>query len=322
MRFLKLAVLLVISLGLAAGASAQPYPSKPVRVIVPFGAGSGSDVLVRYVMEFLGQNLNQRFVVDNRPGANGNIGLVAGATSAPDGYTLVSGGLGSNAMNQFLYPPGGMGLDPEKDLDTVLLLARLPFVIAVSPSFPPNNIQELIAVAKAKPNSVNVAITQSTTRMVFELFNSMAGVQLFGVPYKATGTALTDVFSGRVPVAIETAASLRPHVASGKLKPLAITSRSGSDLMPGLKSVAEQGIADFEFVGWVSLYMPKGSPREAITLINTELNKILAKPETKKRFLELGLEPGSGSPQDLAKWETSERARWGPIIKAAGLTAQ
>lgn len=323
MRFARnLLAAMLVAMGTCNLALAQAYPAKPVQMIVAFGAGSGTDVVTRYLADILSKNLNQRFVVENRVGAAGNIGMAAGAKAPNDGYTLVMGGLGVNAMNQFLYPPGSLGFEPEKDFDSVILVARLPFAIAVPNSFPGNSLADLIATAKAKPNSVNAAITTTTSRMVFELFNSATGAQLFAIAYKAPAAAMSDVIAGRVTVAIETAASLRSHVNSGNLKALAITSRSGSDLMPGLKSVAEQGVPNFEFVGWVSMYMPRGAPRDAINLINAELNKILALPDTKKRFLELGMEPGSGSPQDMANFENSERKRWGPVIRAAGLKAE
>jgi tripartite-type tricarboxylate transporter receptor subunit TctC len=311
-----------LTLGLAQSAWSQAYPSAPVRMIVAFGPGSGTDVIARYLADALSRRMNQSFVVENRVGASGNIGMSAGAKSNADGYTLVLGGLGVNAMNQFLFPAGTLGFDPEKDFETVILVAKLPFLLAVSPSFPANSFAELVAMAKAKPGSVNTAITTTTSRMVMEEINKYAGIQLFPVAYKAPATAIVDVIAGRVQVSIETAASLRPHVASGNLKPLALTSKTSSDVLPGVKAAAEQGLPNFEFVGWVSMYMPKGAPRAAINTINAEINKILALPETKKRFLELGMEAGSGSPQDMADFERSERNRWGPVIKAANLKAE
>ena len=305
----------------AGVATAQTYPAQPVKIILGFGPGSGTDVIARYVGEALGKRMNQSFVVENRAGASGNIGLAYGAKQPADGYTLVLGGLGVNAMNQFLFPPGSMGFDPEKDLDPLILVAKLPFLIAVGAKNPANNLTDLINQARAKPGAVDAAITTTTSRMVMELLNRSANVQLFPVAYKTPATAIVDIIAGRVALALETAASLRPHVASNNLKPLALTSKASSDVMPGVKSAAEQGLKDFEFVGWVSMYMPHGSPRAALNAMNAELNRILALPETKKRFLELGMEAGSGSPQDMADFENSERKRWGPLIKAAGIKA-
>jgi len=321
MKFLKLLAASALGLMLAHNAAAQTYPSQPVRIILGFGAGSGTDVVARYLAEALGKRFNQSFIVDNRPGAAGNIGLSAGAKAPNDGYTIVLGGLGVNAMNQFLYPPGSMGFDPEKDFDTVILVAKLPFLVTVNPSVPANNINDLVALAKRNPNLINVTVTTTTSRVVYELFNRVSGAQLFPVAYKTPASAMTDVMAGRVHVMIETAASVRPHVTSGKLKALALTSRASSDVMPGVRSAIEQGLKDFEFVGWVSMYMPRGSPRAAINLINSEVNRVLATPEAKARFLSLGLEPGSGTPKDMQDFEESERRRWGTIIKAAGIKA-
>jgi len=322
-RLTALALAAMAGLATPAGALwAQAFPNKPVRIIVPFGAGSGSDVGVRLLTEAMAKSLGQSFVVENRPGASGNLGLAAGAKSPADGYTYVSGGLGVNAMNQFMMSIERMGFDPEKDLEPVILVAKLPFLIAATPSFGPSNVKELIAAIKAKPDSVNVAITQTSTRILAEFFNRTTGAPLFLVPYKAAGTAMSDVVGGTVNIAIETIAALRPHVAGGRLKPIAVTSRRTSELLPGVSSVAEQGFPDFEYVGWTSMYGPRGIPREAVTLINAEMNKALALPDIKRRFIDLGFEPGGGTPQDLQAFENAERRRWGPLIKAAGITAE
>lgn len=320
MKIIRQLSVAAVVLGVASMAWGQAYPSKPVRVIVPFGAGSGSDVGLRVLAESLSRTTGQSFLAENRPGAAGNIGVAAGAKATPDGYTLVTGGLGVNAMNQFFYSPAEMGFDPVKDLEPIILTAKLPFMIAVSPSFAASTVSELIAAAKANPGTINVAVTQTTTRMLLELFGRTTGAPLFPVDYKASGPALTDVMSGRVSVGMETVAALRPHVVSGRLKAVAVTSRKTSELLPNVTSVAEQGVKDFEFVGWISLYAPKGTPREIVNLLNVELNKALTQADIRKRFLDLGFEPGAGSPQDLADFENSERRRWGPLIKSANIT--
>lgn len=321
MKIVKQLLSAAMALGIASAVWAQPYPNKPVRVIVPFGAGSGSDVGIRVLAEHLSRASGQNFLVENRPGAGGNIGLAAGAKAAPDGYTLVTGGLGSNALNQFLYKPEQMGFDPVSDLEPIILMAKLPLMIAVSPSFAPNTIPEVVAAAKARPGTINAAVTATAARLVVELFNRTTGASLFPVAYKSGAQAMTDAMSGAVPVSVDTVVSLRPHVASGRLKAIAVTSRKTSELLPNVRSVAEQGVQDFEVVGWISLYGPKGTPREAVNYLNAELNKALALPATRKRFLELGFEAGSGTPQDLTNYEISERKRWGPLIKSANITA-
>lgn len=314
---------LCLAAGITASvAQAQTYPAKPVRVIVPFAAGSGSDVGIRVLVEYLSKNSGQGFVVENRPGAGGNLGMAAGAKAAPDGYTLVTGGLGSNVLNQFMYSPEQMGFDPVRDLEPIIIMGRLPLMMAASPSFPAGNISELVAAAKAKPGSINAAYTATAARLVLELFGRTTGAPITLVPYKAGAQALTDVMSGIVGITADTVVSLRPHIASGRLKPIAVTTRRSTELLPNVNSVAEQGYPDFEIVGWISLYGPKGIPRDAVTYVNGALNKALALPETRRRFAELGFEPGSGTPQDLTNYEISERNKWGPLIKSANITAE
>lgn len=322
MKFRITYLLALISACLVTSAWGQAYPgARPVRVIVTSQAGSGSDVLARYLAESLTKAMGQRFVVENRLGAGGNIGTVAAARSAPDGYTLVLGTLGTHVFNPFMF--SSIEFDPEKDFDPIILLARLPFLICVTPSFPANTITELIAVAKAKPDSVNVAVTSTAARVGYELFKKSTGTSLFMVPYTGQGPAIIDVIDGRVSVIMETVTSLLPHVASGKLKALAITTQKTSALMPGLKSVSEQGIQGFgEFVGWTALFAPKGVPREIVNLLNAEMNKILALPETRRRVLDLGSEAGSGTAQELAAYAAAEREKWGPIIKSANIKAE
>ena len=318
MKFLLAAAMLI----LLPNAWGQAYPTlKPVRIIVAAGAGSGSDVSARMFADLLSRATGQKFVVENRAGGGGNIGLVAGARAAPDGYTLVLGNLGGNVLNQFLY--SSLDFDPEKDFEPIIQLAGLPFLICVTPSFPANSIAELVAAAKEKPNSINIAIDSTSVRVIHELYKLGTGSQLFPISYNGPTAAIADTLSGRVPVLIETLGALRSFVSSGKLKALAITTRKSSELMPEVKSMVELGYPNFgEYVGWVAFMAPKGTPREVITLINTEMNKIIALPDTRRRLAELGFEAKSGSPQDLADFVASERARFGPIIRAANIKAE
>ena len=315
--------LLIAALALAAmsGAQAQSYPNKPVKVIVPFGAGSGSDVGIRVLADYLSKTSGQSFVVENRPGAGGNLGMAVGAKSPTDGYTVVTGGLGSNALNQFMYTPAEMGFDPEKDLEPVILMAKLPLMLAAAPNSPYSTVPQLVAALKAKPGSVNVSVTATAARLIVELFGKTTGTPLTVVNYKASAQATTDVMGGLVQVAADTVVGLRPLVTSGKLKAVAVTSLKATELLPGVPSVAEQGIKDFEVVGWISLYGPRGMQREAVTYLNGGLNKALAQADTRKKFLELGFDAAGGTPQELTSYEVAERNKWGPIIKAAGITA-
>lgn len=317
---MKRRVLVFLATMLAAlPAAAQTWPNKPVRLVVPYQAGQGTDVAARYVAERLGAVLGQQVFVDNKPGAGGNIGTEAAAHSPADGYTLLMGTVATQTMNEFLYP--STGYDSAKDFAPIILVGMLPMVISANPEFPARTIPELIAAAKAQPDKINIALPSTTARIVFELFKARTGAPLFGVPYKASATAMTETIGGQVPLIIDTATASRGHVQSGKLKALAITTLKSSDLLPGVKSVAEQGVEGFEVTAWAAMYAPRGTPKDIVDRLNAEVARILALPETRLRLLALGFEPTSGTPEQLAAYEKQERAKWGPLIKAAGLKA-
>jgi len=308
---------MLAALPIAWPAAAQTYPNKPVKLVVPYQAGQGTDVAARYFAEQLGKALGQQFFVDNKPGAGGNIGTEAVAHAAPDGYTLLMGTVATQTMNEFLYP--STGYDSEKDFAPIILVGMLPMVLSANPQFPASTVPELIAAAKAQPDKINVALPSTTARIVFELLKAKTGAPLFGVPYKGSATAMTEVIGGQVPLIIDTATATRGQAASGKLKPIAITTLKSSELLPGVKSVAEQGLPGFEVTAWNALYAPRGTPKAIVDRLNAEVTKILAQPETRQRLLQLGFEPAGGSPESLAAYEKQERAKWGPLIKAAGL---
>ena len=312
-------VLALCALLLAVPAAAQNYPTKPVRLVVPYQAGQGTDVAARLIAERLGAALGQQVIVDNKPGAGGNIGTEAAAHAANDGYTLLMGTVATQTMNEFLYP--STGYDPAKDFMPIILVGMLPMVVSANPDFPAKTIPELIAAAKAQPDKINVALPSTTARIVYELFKAKTGAPLFGVPYKASATAMTETIGGQVPVIIDTATATRGQAQSGKLRPLGITTLKSSELLPGVKSVAEQGVDGFEVTAWAAMYAPAGTPKEIVARLNAEVAKILALPETRQRLLQLGFEPVSGTPEQLAAFEKTERAKWGPLIKAAGLKA-
>ena len=315
---MKRRVLIFLATMLAAlPAAAQTYPNKPVRLVVPYQAGQGTDVAARLIAEHLGKALGQQVFVDNKPGAGGNIGTEAAAHSPADGYTLLMGTVATQTMNEFLY--ASTGYDSEKDFAPVILVGMLPMVISANPEFPARTIPELIAAAKAQPDKINIALPSTTARIVYELFKARTGAPLFGVPYKGSATAMQEVTGGQLPVIIDTATATRGQVAGGKLKPLGITTLKSSELMPGVKSVAEQGFPGFEVTAWNALYAPKGTPKAVVDRINAEVAKILAQPETRQRLLQIGFEPAGGTADELAAFEKRERDKWGPLIKAAGL---
>ena len=294
---------------------AQTYPAKPVRVIVPFPPGQGTDVASRYLAKRLGDALGHNFFIENRPGAAGSLGMEALAKSAPDGYTVGIGTAGTQTMNPSVFPV--LGYDPEKDFEPVTLTGMLPLLFASHPSFAANTIPELIAAAKAKPDTLNVALPALPQRIVFELLRQQGGAPLFGINYKGSASALPEVMSGQVPLIVDSITALRPHINSGRLKPLAVTSLKSTELMPGVKSVAEQGLPGFELTAWNAFFAPKGTPAAIVSLLNTELRKILAQPETRQHLMALGFEVAGGTSQELADMVRSEREKWGRIIKAA-----
>ena len=308
---------LLMALVLVLPAAAETYPSRPVRVIVPYQAGQGTDVAARYFAERLSKALGQQFIVDNRPGAGGNIGAEAVAHAAADGYTLLMGTNATQTMNEFLYP--STGYDAAKDFAPVVLVGMLPMVIAANPDFAPSTIPELVAAAKAQPDKINVALPSTSARVVFEFLKERTGAPLFGVPYKGSGTAMTEVMGGQVQLIVDTATALRGHVQNGKLKAIAITTLKSGELLPGVKSVAEQGVTGFEMTPWTAMYAPRGTPKEIVDKLNAEVMKVLAEPEARQKLMSLGFEPAGGTPDQLGSFERSERSKWGALIKAAGL---
>lgn len=309
------AVLLVLCVGV--GAFAQSYPIKPIRIIVPYQAGQGTDVATRYLGDLLGKSLGQPIVVDNKAGAGGNIGAAEAARAAPDGYTLVMGTNATHVLNQFLYPT--MPFDAEKDFEAISLVSSFPMVVLANVNAPYTSFAALIADAKAKPDSINVGLPSTTARLVLELIQKQSGVAMRAVPYKGSGTSMTDLMGGQVLVGIDTASAARPFIANGKLRALAVTSLKDSALLPGVKTAAAQGLDGFQVVAWNALYAPHGTPAAIIQKLNSEISKILAQPEVRQRLLELGHEAAGGPPDALTNFARSEREKWGPLIKSAGL---
>ena len=319
-RVLVTALAASSTLALIAGdVNAQAYPGKPVKIIVPFPPGQGTDVATRFLAERLTKALGHNFLVENRPGAGASLGTEALAKSNPDGYTLGIGTAGTHTMNPSLYP--ALGYDPDKDFEPIILTGMLPLMVAAYPGFPANSIQELIALAKAKPDTLNVALPAPPQRVAFELLRQQAGAPLFGVPYKGSATALPEVMSGQVPLIVDSITALRPHVNSGKLKALGVTSLKSTELMPGVKSVAEQGLPGFELTAWNAFFAPKGTPAAIVSQLNAEMRKILADPDTRQRLMALGFEVAGGTPQELAERVRSEREKWSRIIRSANIKA-
>ncbi|MEN4918107.1 tripartite tricarboxylate transporter substrate-binding protein [Achromobacter spanius] len=299
-------------------AAAQGWPDKPIRIIVPYAAGQGADVLARLVFQELGKRLNQPIVIENRAGAGGNIGSAAAARAPADGYTFLFGTNATNAANEFLY--SNPGYDAAADFAGVAMIGLLPMVICTSDAdLPANGVPALIERARAKPNALNVGLPSTTAQVVFAEFVKSAQAPLFAVKYKASGQSLTDTMGGQIPLAIDTVTAARPHLASGKLRAVAITSLKASDMLPGVKSVSEQGVQGFDVVAWDALFAPRGTPPRIVQEFGEHIRQVLEQPEMRRKMLDIGVEPLVMPPAQLDAFVKDERQKWGDIIKAAGI---
>ncbi len=307
-----------MSLPLSPSALAQPFPSKPLRIVVPFPAGGTTDVLARAVAQKLTETLGQPVVVDNRPGAGGNIGAELVAKSPPDGYTLLMGTVGTHAINPGLYPK--MPYDHVRDFAPVILVAGVPNVLVVNPSLPVNSVQELIVYSKANPGKLNFASSGNGTsiHLSAELFKTMAGVQIMHVPYKGSAPALQDLVGGQVQLMFDNLPSSLALIKGGKLKALAVTSSARAAALPDVPTLAESGLPGFEASSWFGLLAPAGTPQPAIATLNAEVAKWLATPEAREKLLAQGAIAAGGTPEDFTRHIAAETAKWQKVVKESG----
>jgi tripartite-type tricarboxylate transporter receptor subunit TctC len=318
---LRAAVLTLFALtGTSEGAPAQTYPDKPIRLVVPFPAGGTTDILARAVGQKLGEHLGQQVVVDNKPGAGGNIGSDIVAKSAPDGYTLVMGTVGTHAINASLYKK--MPYDHIKDFVPVSLVALVPNILVVHPSVPANSVKELIAYAKANPGKLNFASSGNGTSIHLsgELFKTTAGVEMTHVPYKGSAPAVTDLLGGQVQLMFDNMPSALPHVKAGKLKALGVTTAKRFPAAPDIPAIAEAGVPGYEASSWFGVLAPAGTPKEIVNKLSSEIAKILQTPEIKERLLSQGAEPVGNTPDQFAAFIKAETAKWAKVVKESGAT--
>ena len=307
---------------MAGAVSAQTYPNRPVRVIVPWPPGQATDIAARVVAERLQQSLGQPFVADNRPGAGGAIGTEAVAKSAPDGYTLLAGSSGPYSIMPNLQKTP---YDPLKDFAPVSLICLTPFALVTHPSNPAKDAKEFIAQVKANPGTFTFASsgTGATAHLFAELFNSMAGLQARHVPYKGSVPAITDVINGNVTYAIETVAATQSHIKSGKLKAFGVTTATRAGAMPDLPPLAEAaGLTGYDAAAWIGYVAPAGTPREIVQRLSSEMQKVLATDELKQRLVSLGLDARSSTPDEMAAFLKREQERYGQIIKARNIKVE
>ncbi|ANN66091.1 tripartite tricarboxylate transporter substrate binding protein [Bordetella bronchialis] len=301
----------------AAAPAYAAYPDKPVRVVVGFSAGGTTDVIARIMSKELTESLGQSFVVENKPGAGSNIGTEYVARSAPDGYTLYFVAV-TSAINQTLYTK--LNFDLVKDFAPVALAAKVPNVLVVNPQVPVKSVKELVDYAKAHPGKLAFASSGSGTsiHMAGELFKLKAGVDVLHVPYKGSAPALTDLIGGQVQFMFDNMPSSWPHVQSGKLRALAVTTKERSPTAPDLPTMAESGFPGFDVSSWFGLIAPKGTPPEVIKTLNAAMVKALDKPEVKDAFDKLGAVPSKTTPEQFGEFIQSEVATWATVVKASG----
>ena len=307
------------ALALPLGTASAAWPDRPVHIIVPYDAGQGADTLARLLAQTLIKTLSQPIVIDNRGGAGGNIGTGMAARAPADGYTFLLGTNATNAANEFLYSDPGYSA---KDFAGVAMLGLLPMVIcSTSPDLPDNSIAQLIEKARAQPDTLNVGLTSTTARVVHAEFVKAAQAPLFGVLYKSSGQAMNDVLGQQISLMIDTVTATRAYVQSGKLHALGITSPKESVLLPGIKTVAEQGVPGFSVVAWDAVFAPRGTPAPIVERMSQLIQAALKQPELRQKLLDNGVEPLEMGPAQLDAFIQVERDKWGGAIKEAGIHA-
>ncbi len=310
---------IAIALALAAPLSvlAQAWPARPVKLVVPYPPGGPTDIVARVVAERLGSQTGQTFIVDNRPGAGGNLGAEAVAKAPADGYTLLVATT-AHAINMSLFK--NLNYDVQRDFIPVSLLTQGPLVLVVNPKFPAKSVADLIAMAKARPKDVSFASSGNgqSTHLAAELFASMAGAPMTHVPYKGSAPALNDLISGQVPVMFDTMLSSMPHVKAGQLRALAVTGAQRSPIAPELPTVAESGLPGYQVYAWNGLLAPAGTPAAVVSRISQELKTALAQPAVQQKFSAQGFAATWTSPADASAFVHSEVEKWGHTVQESG----
>ena len=311
-------VLTVLTASSAATAQPQSYPSKPIRFVVPYPAGGPLDTVARLLGQKVSESTKQPVVVDNKPGAGGNIGADSVAKSAPDGYTILMGAVATHAINPTLY--ASMPYDAQKDFIPVTQVASTPNVLVVNPSIPAGNVREFIAYAKANPGKLNFGSgsTGSAGHLAGELFKAMAGVDMTHVPYKGAAPAMNDLIGGQIQLMFDNLASSLGQVKAGRIKALAVTTAKRTSLAPELPTIAESGLPGFDISTWFGIFVPAGTPREVVERLHAEFTRALALPDVRERMLSLGAEPVGNTPAEFAAYIRGEADKYARVIKASG----
>jgi tripartite-type tricarboxylate transporter receptor subunit TctC len=323
MRLISMALAAMLAAGTAAAQTGDaPWPDRPIRLIVPFPAGSSTDIISRILAQRLGTRLGQQVVIDNRVGASGNIGADAVAKAAPDGYTLGIATASTHAVALTLSP--NLPYDPIRDFAPVSLIGSAPYVLVVYPGLPASSVAELIALAKAKPSALNYgsAGVASLAHLATALFATMAGINITHVPYKASAQSVTDMITGRLEMQFATIAPSLPHIRAGQLRPLAVSGSKRVAALPDVPTVAETGIDGYEASLWLALVMPAATRPAIVARLNREMTEILSAADAQEALLAQGFEPEPGPPAALAERIRDDIAKWRGVVAKAGIRAE
>ena len=305
----------------ALNAHSQIYPERPVRAVVPFPAGGGTDILARLLMQRMAERTGANFVIDNRAGAGGTIGTEIVAKAAPDGYTILVAS-SSHTINPSVFKK--IGYDPARDFAPITMIASGPGLLVVNPAVPAKSVKELIAIAKSRPGQINYASAGNGTppHLAAELFKAMAGIDLVHVPYKGNVPAFADLISGAVSLSFPTITSGLPQVRAGKLRALGVTSKQRSPVVPDVPTIAEAGLPGYEASTWYGMFAPAGTPRSVVAKLNGEMGLVLKSKDVHEKLLAQGLEPVANTPPEFAAIVAAELVKWSKVVKAAGLKAE
>ncbi|MET3464690.1 MULTISPECIES: tripartite tricarboxylate transporter substrate binding protein [unclassified Variovorax] len=320
-RLLALATALLCSAALPARAEPAAWPSKPIKLVVGYAAGGATDVVARLVAVRLGEQLGQPVLVDNRTGANSNVGAEAVARAPADGYTLYVYTI-ANTINASLY--ARLGYDPVKDFEPVGLIAKIPNILVVNPKLPIRSVADYLRFAKEQPDGITFASSGSgsSIHLSGEMFKMKAGLKMLHVPYRGSAPAITDLLGGQVQSMFDNMPSALPHVQGGRLRAIAITSAQRSPLLPDVPTVAESGYPGFDVQSWFGLAAPAGTPHPVIERLNAALDKVMAAPEVRQRLRDLGATPEAGTPEQMRALAVAEIKRWREVVKASGAKAE
>jgi tripartite-type tricarboxylate transporter receptor subunit TctC len=300
---------------------AQEYPARPITAIVPFSAGSASDVIARIVLDRMGTAMGKRFIVTNIPAAGGVSGTLTASKAEPDGYTIVMGAAGPTVVNKILNP--ALGYDPEKDFDPISLYATLPNIVVVSTRLPIGSLQELIDYVRKTPNVPFGSVGNgSSQHLAGAMFEQLAGAHMQHVPYRITSQMQTDMMSGTVPLGFQLLPNVIGNIKSGNLRAIAVASTRRLAALPDVPTAAEAGLKGFESAAWFGFLAPRGTPRAAISLLNKEVVAAVADPAVRNRFTDFGAEPVSSTPEEFGRYISSEVVKWKQIITRGGITLE